>query len=254
MNKVLELMKEVARLMTEADRAEVQVKGRSNFVTDRDVAVQEAMRRGLTALYPDYGFFSEEQENERDFSRPTWLLDPIDGTANFITHYRQSAISLALYRDGAVVFGAVYNPFTDEMFTAERGKGAYLNGAPIHVDGGVELQQALIELGTTPYYKERVHEVGRLAAEILLRASDLRRCGSAALALCYVADGRLGGMMEGILQPWDFAAGMLIATEAGAVASDWNGNPLDPRSPSSVLAAALQLYDEILKLIQEVVK
>ena len=254
MNKVLELMKEASRLMTEVDRAEVSVKGRSNFVTDRDVAVQEKMRRGLAELYPDYGFFSEEQENETDFSKPTWLLDPIDGTANFITHYRQSAISLALYREGQVVFGAVYNPFTDELFTAEQGKGAYLNGAPIHVDDEVERPQALIELGTMPYHKDRAHEVGRLAAEIILRASDLRRCGSAALAMCYMADGRLGGMMEGLLQPWDFAAGMLIAQEAGAVVCDWNGATLDPRRPSSVVAAAPQLRNEILKLIQEVVE
>ncbi len=254
MNKVLNLMKEAARLMTEADRAEVSVKGRSNFVTDRDVAVQEHMRKGLKELFPDYGFFSEEQENLADFSVPTWILDPIDGTANFITHSRQSAISLALYREGQVVFGAVYNPFTDELFTAEQGKGAYLNGTPIHADDGVEFRQALIELGTMPYYKDRAHEVGRLAAEIILRASDLRRCGSAALAMCYVADGRLGGMIEGILQPWDFAAGMLIAAEAGAVNCDWQGEPLDPRTPSSVLVAAPQIHHEVLKLIQEVTK
>lgn len=251
MDKVLNLMRDAARLMAEVDRAEVSVKGRSNFVTDRDVAVQEKMRAGLSELYPDYGFFSEEQENSADFSRPTWILDPIDGTANFITHCRQSAISLALYREGRVEFGAVYNPFTDEMFTAERGKGAYLNGAPIHTDDGVELQQALIELGTMPYYKDRAHEVGRMAAEILLRASDLRRCGSAALAMCYVAEGRLGGMIEGILQPWDFAAGMLIAAEAGAVVCDWNGEPLDPRAPSSVLAGTQKIFKELLALIAD---
>lgn len=240
--------------MTEADRAEVSVKGRSNFVTDRDIAVQEAMREGLLKLYPDYGFFSEEQENCNDFSTPTWILDPIDGTANFIAHTRQSAISLALWQEGEPVFGAVYNPFTDEMFTAERGKGAFLNGTPIHTDRSIALTEALIELGTMPYHKDRSREVGNLATAILLKASDLRRCGSAALACCYVAEGRLGAMVEGILQPWDFAAGMLIAHEAGAVSCDWAGKPLDPRRASAVLIAAPQLRDDVLKLIREVVK
>lgn len=247
-------MKEVSRLMTEADRTEVSVKGRSNFVTDRDVAVQEAMREGLLKLYPDYGFFSEEQENSNDFSAPTWLLDPIDGTANFIAHTRQSAISLALWKEGEVVFGAVYNPFTDEMFTAEKGKGAFLNGNPIHTDTSISLTEALIELGTMPYYKERSREVGNLATAILLKASDLRRCGSAALACCYVAEGRLGAMIEGVLQPWDFAAGILIAREAGAVTCDWAGKPLDPRKASSVLISAPQIQKDVFKLIREVVE
>jgi len=240
--------------MTEADRTEVSVKGRSNFVTDRDVAVQEAMRKGLSELFPDFGFFSEEQENRNDFSIPTWILDPIDGTANFIAHTRQSAISLALWQEGEVVFGAVYNPFTDEMFTAEKGKGAFLNGVPLRTDTAIMLTEALIELGTVPYHKDRSREVGNLATAILLKASDLRRCGSAALACCYVAEGRLGAMIEGILQPWDFAAGMLIAREAGAVSCDWAGKPLDPRRASSVLIAAPQLQNDVLKLIQEVVE
>lgn len=252
MEKVIELMRKAAALMVNCNRAEVSVKGQSNFVTETDVAVQEFIKKGLLALYPDYGFMSEEQENAPDYNKPLWILDPIDGTANFITHYHQSAISLALFKEGEVVFGAIYNPFTDEMFSAEKGKGAYCNGEPIHADNEVEFQNAIIDLGTMPYYKDRAKEVGRMTEELILRAGDMRRIGSAALAMVYAAAGRTGAMLEGILQPWDFAAGMLIAKEAGAMVSDWRGAPLDPRKPSSVLVAGEKVKDDLLKLIEEV--
>lgn len=241
--------------MTDSDaRAEISVKGRSNFVTDRDVAVQEFIHKGLAELYPDYGFMSEEQENRPDYTKPLWILDPIDGTANFITHYRQSAVSLALYSDRRVVFGAVYNPFSGEMFTAERGKGAYVNGVPIHADNEVELPQALIDLGTAPYYKDRADEVGRLATAILLQASDLRRIGSAALAICYAAAGRTAAAMECILQPWDYAAAALIAAEAGAEVSDWQGKPLSYKTPCSVLVSGKKIYPDVLNMIKKIRK
>ncbi|MBQ7096350.1 MAG: inositol monophosphatase [Clostridia bacterium] len=252
MQNVIDLMRAASRLMKECNRAEVSVKGRSNFVTETDVAVQESIKKGLTALYPDYGFMSEEQENAPDYQKPLWILDPIDGTANFITHYHQSAISLALFSKGEVVFGAVYNPFTEEFFSAEKGKGAFCNGVPIRSDNEVEFQNAIIDLGTMPYYKDRAKEVGRMTEELILRAGDMRRIGSAALAMVYAAAGRTAAMLEGILQPWDFAAGMLIAKEAGACVSDWEGAPLDPRKPSSVLVAGKKVKDELLKLIREV--
>ncbi|MBQ6823020.1 MAG: inositol monophosphatase [Clostridia bacterium] len=252
MKQVIELIREASRIMTDSDHAAVSVKSRSNFVTEADVGVQEFMRKGLQALYPGYGFFSEEQENDPDYSKPMWILDPIDGTANFITRYQQSALSLALYAEGKVVFGAVYNPFADELFTAEAGKGAFCNGKPIHVDDEVDFGNAIIDLGTMPYYKDRAVEVGRFAAEIILRASDIRRIGSAALAMCYAAAGRTAAMMEGILQPWDYAAGMLIATEAGGLVTDWSGAPLEPKAPAAVLVSTNKTQSEILKMIEEV--
>ncbi len=254
MNRIYELMRQAGRLITAPAAAEITAKGRSNFVTDRDVAVQEFIREGLSALYPDYGFMSEEQENAPDFEKPLWILDPIDGTANFITRYGMSAISLALMKGGKVVFGAVYNPYTDELFSAEQGKGAFLNGAPIHADNDIEFEDALIDLGTMPYYKDRADEVGAMAAAIIKNASDIRRCGSAALAMCYAASGRTAAMLEGILQPWDYAAGMLIANEAGAITADWEKNPLTAKAPSAVLVAGTKIYKPLVKLIKEVLK
>lgn len=252
MTRIYELICEAGKLVTAPATAEISAKGRGNFVTDRDVAVQEFIRKGLFALYPDYGFMSEEQENAPDYEQPLWILDPIDGTANFITAYGMSAISLALMVKGEVVFGAVYNPYTNELFSAEQGKGAFLNGAPIHADEGVEFEDALIDLGTMPYYKDRADEVGAMAAAIIKNASDIRRCGSAALAMCYAACGRTAAMMEGILQPWDYAAGLLIAKEAGAVSSDWEGEPLTAKAPSSVMVASKQIYQPLITLIREV--
>ena len=254
MKDVLDLVREAAALMTAPRKVEVSAKGRSNFVTETDVAVQEFLRRGLQRLYPDYGFFSEEQENVADYSRPTWILDPIDGTANFITHYHQSAISLALYKERQVVFGVVYNPFTEEMFTAEQGKGAFCNGTPIHADDLVEFEDAISDLGTMPFYTDRAGEVGRFAAAIIRNASDIRRIGSAALAMVYAAAGRTAAMLEGVLQPWDYAAGMLIAQEAGAVVSDWQGNSLAPEAAAAVLVSSKKIHSSILNLIREVQK
>lgn len=237
-----------------AAKAQVSRKGRSNYVTDADVAVQEFLRTSLIEQFPDYGFFSEEQENHPDFTRPLWILDPIDGTANFITRYRTSAVSLALHKPEGVVFGAVYNPFTDELYTATRGKGAYLNGQPIHAEQKLPLCDLLVDMGTMPYYKDRAVEMGKMATALVLNASDLRRCGSAALALCHMAEGRIGAMMEGILSPWDYAAGSLIAAEAGACVTDWKGQPLSCKQNSSVLAIGKQAQTEMLALIKEVLE
>lgn len=254
MDQVLALMREAASRMTGAACPAVSRKGRGNFVTQADLAVQEFLRGALQERFPDYGFFSEEQENQADFSRPVWILDPIDGTANFVAGYGHSAISLALYQEGAVSFGAVYNPFSGEMFHAGRGKGAFCNGAPIRAEHGAALPDALIELGTMPYYKDRAAEVGRLTEELLLAAGDIRRGGSAALAFCYTAAGRTGAMLEGLLQPWDYAAGLLIAEEAGAETGDWAGRPLDPRKQSAVLAADKRIFAEVLAIIQKIRK
>ncbi len=254
-NRIIALMEQAGERVIEGQRkAAVSAKGRANFVTDTDLAVQEFFRAALKEAFPKDGFYSEEQENETDFSRPLWILDPIDGTANYITGYCQSAISLARMEQGRIVFGAVYNPFTRELFTAERGGGAFCNGCPIHADHATEMPDAIIDLGTMPYYKERAGEVGAMCCEILLRASDIRRIGSAALALCYAAAGRTAAMIEGRLQLWDYAAGALIAEEAGAIVCNWDEKELSFRGPQSVLAAGRAVYPEVIKMIREVTK
>ncbi len=255
MEQLIEIIKEAGRIMTAGGQVQATCKGRSNFVTNMDVAVQEFLRKELKRLTPDFYLLSEEQENHPDFSRPVWILDPIDGTANFIAHYGQSAISLALCIEGRIQKGLVYNPFSGEMYTAELGKGAWKNGEKLPpCKQGAPLCTLLVDLGTAPYDKNRAEEAGRLATALLLQAADLRRLGSAALALCYVAEGRTGGFLEGILNPWDYAAGALIASEAGAQVGDWNGEALCYDRATSVLAAQADVFQELLLLIQGVRK
>ena len=150
-----------------------------------------------------------------DWSRPCWILDPVDGTTNLIHSFRHSAISLALAEGGQAVFGVVYNPYTEECFTARRGGGAFRNGVPIQVSAVSRLEDSLLSAGTVPGQRELADAAFRQMRALYDRCQDVRRMGCASLELCDVACGRLEGYVELSLQPWDYAAGMLILAEAG---------------------------------------
>lgn len=140
-----------AIVMDEKAARQVTVKGQADYVTQVDFAVQSYLKERLLALHPQAGFLAEEQENVDYSGRPAWILDPIDGTTNLIHGYQMSAVSLAFYDGQAVVFGAVYNPFTEELFTAQRGRGAYCNGVPIQCTQTREIASCLVAIGTAPY-------------------------------------------------------------------------------------------------------
>ena len=176
------------------------------------LCISSKLKEALSALYPEIGLMSEEED--KLLSDPFWILDPIDGTTNLVYDYRQSSISLALYQGGRVVFGIVYNPFTDETFTAELGKGAFLNGNQIQVSAR-EQKESLVEFGAGSTHKEDADFNFKLACDVFKEVVDLRRICSTALDLCYIAAGRIDGYFEKILKPWDIAAGSLILTEAG---------------------------------------
>lgn len=196
------------------DAATHQKEGHFNFVTDADVAVQDFLKRELLRLLPDARFFAEEQDNAPLTDAPTFVVDPIDGTLNFMRHRGASAVSIALLRKKTPVLGLIYNPYTDEMFTAERGKDAWLNGRPIHVSK-TGFENAMVSFGTSPYDADLANRTMSMARCFLLRAGDLRRTGSAAIDLCDVACGRSDIFFELRLRPWDVAAGSLIVQEAG---------------------------------------
>lgn len=209
------VMRIAGRMILDAHDAAVhQKEGHFNFVTDTDVAVQEFLKKELSALAPDAYFFSEEQENTALSNAPTFVIDPIDGTINFMRNRRQSAISIAYLVDKAPVLAAVYNPYADEMFTAEKGKGAFLNGEPIHVSNTV-FEKCVTAFGTSPYDAELARQTMACAQDFLLQGGDLRRTGSACVDLCDVACGRADLFFELRLRPWDVAAGSLIVQEAG---------------------------------------
>lgn len=236
----------------DTQKIEVKVKGRADFVTQIDVAVQEILRKGLHELAPEVLLLSEEQERLRmEPGKAYWILDPIDGTQNFIRHVGMSAVSLAYYAGEVLQFGVIYNPFTEETFHAIRGKGAFLNNRPIHVTDSPALENSLIAIGTSPYNREMIPKNWPLFQAVHSRCLDIRRSGSAALDLAYVAAGRFDGYFERNLKPWDMAAGILLVQEAGGLVTDYEGCELDVNYNADVCGANGKINAELLALFAE---
>ena len=253
MDELIKLVKETKAIALDSDYAHnVSVKGVADFVTKVDTAIQEFMRSQLRDMYPDIQFMSEEKDNrDIDPAGKTWVLDPIDGTTNLIHDFKMSAVSLALVDNGVPVMGIVYNPFTDELFSARRGQGAYLNGKPIHVTSADKLSDSLVLVGTSPYRKELADVNFDIIKRLYAASEDIRRCGAASLDLCYLACGRADGFFERDLKPWDYAAGIAILREAGGCVTDFDGNEPSYRVPSDILASNGMIHDEMKKTINE---
>lgn len=251
METLIKIVKSVKNIICDREKAGmVAEKGKADFVTAVDLYVQNKIKKQLSDYFPIADFLGEEdKEIKINRYKPVFILDPVDGTTNLIHDYKMSAVSLGLCENGSITKGVVYNPFTDELFTAERGYGAYLNGRPIHVSSAETLSQGLISVGTSPYEKERADSLFLLFKQIFLKAQDIRRSGSAALDLCYIAAGRTDGYFEQNLKPWDFAAGSLILQEAGGMITDFDGNNIDVFSNCDILAGTEGCHHEILKEI-----
>ena len=255
---LLPIIKEASKIMLSAhdveSAEEVTVKaGDANFVTVYDSATQDFLIEKISAAIPGAAFVAEEKENDYSILMGDYVfvIDPIDGTTNFIHEFCHSSISVACVSRGEVVFGAVYNPYLDEMFYAEKGKGAYKNGKPISVSER-EIGEGIFSFGSSPYYKNEFCDVGfDLARKLFMECADIRRLASAALDLCYVACGRLDMFFEFRLSPWDFAAGMLILAEAGGKVTDMSGEPLKLTEPSSLLASNAKCYDRLKSLASQ---
>lgn len=209
----------------------------ADLVTEYDLAVEAFLKRELPPLCPGAIFYGEEEAENADPSRGwAFIVDPIDGTTNFVRGLRQSAISVALARDGQVEYAVVFDPYKNEMFSARRGGGAFLNGAHIHVSGK-PLAEGIFGMGTAIYRREYLEPTMRVTEQLFRRACDFRRLGAAALDLCDVACGRVELFFEYSLCPWDFAAGSLIITEAGGHISTLQGGPLALTERCSVWAS-----------------
>lgn len=231
----------------------IEKSGTANFVTDFDYRVQEYLINKISAAFPGAMFIAEEKANDPAVlaTEYCFIIDPIDGTSNFIHNFHHSAISVALFSHGEAKFGAVYDPYMDEFFHAVKGGGAFVNNEPMHVSD-FPLSTAIVSVGTCPYYKDKYTEpTFRFCSELFLKCSDVRRGGSAALDLAYLAAGRCDAFFEMLLSPWDVAAGFLLIEEAGGVISDMQGNPLRFDVPSSVLASNPVVYPELVALAQK---
>ncbi|MDF2524000.1 MAG: inositol monophosphatase/fructose,6-bisphosphatase family protein [Clostridiales bacterium] len=253
--QAIRVVREAGELLkkTNPGKSKVYEKGFANYVTEVDIAVQEFLIPRLLEIIPGSNIISEEvEENHWDITKPTWVLDPIDGTTNFIYDYKCSAISLALFLGGKPNFGVIYNPATNEMFTAQAEQGAFLNESPIQVSRNNKLEKCLLAFGTTPYDRTKTDATFDILKKVYSSCRDIRRSGSAALDIAYVACGRVDGYFELKIQPWDYAAGIIILKEAGGIITDWNGESLEQLKPSSVLATNCLVHEELKKIILQV--
>jgi myo-inositol-1(or 4)-monophosphatase len=252
---VEETVKKASRFFTDKElyKAKTQKEGDANFVTEVDYAVQEYLVKELGRIIPGSNIITEESaDNQYNFAKPTWILDPVDGTTNLMHQYRHSCISLALILGGSPVVGMVFNPYLKELFSGISGQGAYLNDIPFETSRVSSLAGGLIGFGTTPYDRSKAKATFEAVGTVYARAQEIRRSGSAALDIAYVACGRLDGFFEMMLQPWDFAAGAIILEEAGGRITDWQGKPLDLLKPSGVIASNALIYDELSEIIRDV--
>lgn len=241
----LELARSAARLGAEivarwSDRLEsAEFKSAVDPVTEADRESEQAIRGLLTTYRPDDGIVGEEGDSRMGSSGRRWLIDPLDGTVNFLHGFPQVAVSVALADDQGGVAGVIHDVVRDEVFTAARGCGATLAGDPIRVAGRVELGKALVATGFAYDRQERGPEYGRIVGEMLRHVRGIRRGGSAALDLAWVACGRLDGYWETGLGPWDVAAGFLLVAEAGGIVTAIDGGPA---SHESCVAANATLH------------
>lgn len=240
--KISAVMREAGKLMLSARNISEHVEskaGDKNYFTEYDVAVQKFLYAELERLLPSAGFIGEEGDNHHTELLDggiCWIVDPIDGTNNFISGYNHSAVSVALSDRGELTAGYVYNPYSGEFFSAVKGGGAALNGRRIRVSER-GLGDGMVGFGTSPYKRQLADRTFRILSEIYPLSRDLRRSGSAALDICCVACGRLDVFFEGQLSPWDYAAGSVILTEAGGVIKDFKGRKLPLDRPSTAFCA-----------------
>ncbi len=247
---VIDIVKQASSLMSR-DHFTVSVKEEhiENIVTSSDVAVQDFLTGKLSLLLPGSGFFCEEEDLNAPSSDYTWIIDPIDGTANYARGIADCCISVGLEYRGEIVLGVVYSPWRNELYSACKGKGAFMNGERIHVSTR-PFRQALFCTAMSTYHKEFAQTCSRIIYDVYMGCNDLRRWGSAALELCLLARGDVELYFEMRLQPWDYAGGLLILKEAGGYAASFDGALPSLRRPSLLVAANSR---ESLSLLEKAV-
>lgn len=241
---------EAGQIMLEAQKHGFAVdakEGHANFVTEYDRKIQSFLFERLGREIPEAHFLGEENGSDvfrsEDEKGLTFVIDPIDGTSNFMKGNFPSVTSIGLLKDGAPYIGVIYNPFSGQLFSAEKGMGAEENGHPIHSSTS-PMKESLVTMGTAPYYDGLPELAFRLANVYIHRCIDIRRTGSAEWDLCMVASGRTGMYFEPKIQIWDYCAGALICEEAGGRVTDFEGAPLSFRGSSGVVAASAGIVRE----------
>ena len=240
----------INRASVDLDSVRVGTKGRSDFVTEVDHAAEHAIVDTLLKAYPDHAILAEESGARGD-SEYTWIVDPLDGTTNFIHGFPQYAVSIGLRHRGLITQAVVYDPTRNELFTATRGRGAFLNERRIRVSRRDRLGESLIGTGFPFRSLEQLDEYVHMFKSITEQTAGIRRPGAAALDLAYVAAGRLDGFWEMGLSAWDMAAGSLLILEAGGLVSNFNGEP-GYLEDGRIVCGSPRIFPQLLRLVQQV--
>jgi len=227
----------------------VRFKGEKNLVTEYDQRSEAAIVAVIRDAFPDHRILAEEGSMGGSDPRHRWLIDPLDGTTNFAHGCPFVGVSVACERDGELVFGAILDPLGDELFVAERGRGAVLNGRPIAVSATPTLERALLVTGF-PYGREHIAAALASWNRFIPAAQAVRRLGAAALDLAYVAAGRLDGFWESHLGPWDCAAGAVLVAEAGGRVTDYSGGRFEADAGQCLASNGL-IHDEMARLLAD---
>ena len=253
-NAALKAARGLVRDFGEVEQLQVSIKGPGDFVSTADLKAERTLKNELGRARPGFGMvFEESGSAPGSDKRHRWIVDPLDGTTNFLHGIPHFAISIALERDGEIVAGVVYDPLRDEMFMAEKGIGAYVNDRRLRVSARRQLAEAVIGTGM-PYGPQREHgPYLAILPSVMKATSGVRRMGAAALDLAYVAAGRFDGFWEFGLSPWDLAAGWLLVREAGGYVSDLSGGQ-SMMASGDVLAANDHLHLPLAALIREALR
>jgi myo-inositol-1(or 4)-monophosphatase len=254
LNVMIQAARKAARSLKrdfgEVEHLQVSLKGPANFVTAADRRAEQILHDELTKARPGYGFLGEEGGRREGADKThTWIVDPLDGTSNFLHGIPQFAVSIALEREGTIVAAVIYNPANDELFTGERGKGAFLNDQRLRVAARQRLTDAIIACGLPHHGKGDLELFRREFAQVQDKVAGLRRFGAAALDLAWVAAGRLDGYWERDISPWDMAAGLLLVREAGGYVTDLDGGD-EMLAKCHILAGNETMQRELLRLLK----
>ncbi|MBS0511752.1 MAG: inositol monophosphatase [Proteobacteria bacterium] len=239
----------INRASTQLDLLTVQSKSPNDFVTEVDHAAEKAIIEVLRDAFPGHGILAEESGETGPESEFNWIIDPLDGTTNFIHGFPQYAVSIAQTRNGVLEHAVVYDPVSNEMFTASRGGGAFLNDRRIRVSRRTRLNEALLGTGFPFRQFDNVDAYLGMFRELTQKTAGIRRPGAASLDLAYVAAGRLDGFWEMGLSPWDMAAGVLLIQEAGGLVSDLSGES-NFMTTGNVVAGSPKIFGQLLPIIQ----
>lgn len=259
MSQFVEICEEAARaggreLLKWVGRFDVREKGPRDLVTDADLASQEIIRALTVGRFPGHQFISEEEPASRhgtlSSAAERWYVDPLDGTTNYVHRVPHYAVSIAFERQGELVAGAIFDPTSDECFTAERGSGAFLNGQRIRTSEVADAAEALVAASFSAKVDPASPEIGQFE-RVLLASQGVRRTGSAALNMAYVACGRFDAFWAMTTKSWDVAAGALLIAEAGGIVTLLDGSPLSLGEPHPVASSTSRLHEQMLRLLAD---